>query len=85
MLSRVAENLYWISRYVERAEGLTRLLEDAHSMELEGEAQADGSGPLDNVLLMLNAREAFTALSIRRTLSSGPLPSACASPSSSIE
>ncbi len=59
MLSRVAENLYWISRYVERAEGLARLLEDAHSMELEGAARADGTGPLDNVLLMLNTRDAF--------------------------
>jgi uncharacterized alpha-E superfamily protein len=59
MLSRVAENLYWISRYVERAEGLARLLEDAHSMELEGASRMDGTGPLDNVLLMLNAREAF--------------------------
>lgn len=70
MLSRVAENLYWISRYVERAEGLARLLEDAHSMELEGEASADGSGPLDNVLLMLNARDAFG----RFWEAAGPLP-----------
>lgn len=59
MLSRVAENLYWISRYVERAEGLARLLEDAHSMELEGAARDDGTGPLDNVLLMLNARDPY--------------------------
>lgn len=59
MLSRVAENLYWISRYVERAEGLARLLEDAHSMALESEARADGAGPLDDVLLMLNAQDDF--------------------------
>lgn len=59
MLSRVAENLYWISRYVERAEGLARLLEDAHSMALESEAHADGAGPLDNVLFMLNAQDEF--------------------------
>lgn len=62
MLSRVAENLYWISRYVERAEGLARLLEDAHSMELESESRADGTGPLDNCLLMLNAQDAFARL-----------------------
>jgi uncharacterized alpha-E superfamily protein len=54
MLSRVAENLYWISRYVERAEGLARLLEDAHSMALEG-----GTDPLDHVLLMFHAAAAF--------------------------
>jgi uncharacterized alpha-E superfamily protein len=59
MLSRVAENLYWISRYVERAEGLARLLEDAFSMELEATARASGTGPLDNVLLMLTARKAY--------------------------
>jgi uncharacterized alpha-E superfamily protein len=59
MLSRVAENLYWISRYIERAEGLARLLEEAFSMELEMGSQAKGEGPLDNVLLMFNARGAF--------------------------
>jgi uncharacterized alpha-E superfamily protein len=70
MLSRVAENLYWISRYVERAENLARLLEDAHSMELEGEVQADGSGPLDDVLLMLNVRDAFATF----WAAAGPVP-----------
>jgi uncharacterized alpha-E superfamily protein len=59
MLSRVAENLYWISRYVERAEGVARLLEDGFSMELETGSQATGAGPLDNVLLMLNAQTVF--------------------------
>lgn len=59
MLSRVAENLYWISRYVERAEGLARLLEDAYSMELETGSNATETGPLDNVLLILNAHESF--------------------------
>ncbi len=59
MLSRVAENLYWIARYVERAEGLARLLEDAFSMELETATLADGVGPLENVLLMLSAREVY--------------------------
>ena len=42
MLSRVAEALYWMSRYVERAEDLTRLLAvnfnsllDAHPSEAQ--------------------------------------------------
>jgi uncharacterized alpha-E superfamily protein len=35
MLSRVAENLYWISRYVERAEAAARLLDDAYHRELD--------------------------------------------------
>jgi uncharacterized alpha-E superfamily protein len=59
MLSRVAENLYWISRYVERAEGIARLLEDAYFVELETESQSIGGGPLENVLLMLNGQAAF--------------------------
>jgi uncharacterized alpha-E superfamily protein len=59
MLSRVAENLYWISRYVERAEDLSRLLDDAFSLELEAGAHADGQRPLESVLTMLNGREAF--------------------------
>src|SRR3954468_17989438 len=44
MLSRVAENLYWISRYVERAENVARLLDDAYHLDLgAGLAGADGS------------------------------------------
>lgn len=62
MLSRVAENLYWISRYVERAGSLARLLDDAFSMELEIGTQAPGTGPLDSVLLMLNSQAAFAKL-----------------------
>ena len=60
MLSRVAENLYWISRYAERAEGLARLLEDAYSMELETGSHEKTTGPLDNVLLILNGHDKFT-------------------------
>ncbi|HVL12141.1 MAG TPA: alpha-E domain-containing protein [Gemmata sp.] len=61
MLSRVAENLYWISRYVERAEGLARLLADAFSTELEAGARLDGCGPIDNILQILGARAAYEA------------------------
>ena len=35
MLSRVAENLYWISRYVERAENIARLLDVGFHLELD--------------------------------------------------
>jgi uncharacterized alpha-E superfamily protein len=62
MLSRVAENLYWISRYVERAEGMARLLEDAFSKELETGSQNSGTGPLDNILMMFNAQSIFGKL-----------------------
>ncbi len=45
MLSRVAENLYWISRYVERAEAAARLLDDAYHRELDAGLIGDGSAP----------------------------------------
>ena len=34
MLSRVASNLYWMSRYVERAENTARVLDVAWRMSL---------------------------------------------------
>ena len=34
MLSRTAENLYWISRYMERAETMARLLDVGYRMSL---------------------------------------------------
>ena len=41
MLSRVADNLYWMNRYVERAEGVTRLVEVKRDTNLEAEAKSD--------------------------------------------
>ena len=41
MLSRVAEQLYWIFRYVERAENLARFLEVSQSMALDTPMNAD--------------------------------------------
>ncbi|MFS6819222.1 alpha-E domain-containing protein [Synechococcus lacustris Tous-12m] len=38
MLSRVAEQLYWIFRYVERAENLARFLDVSMSMALDSPA-----------------------------------------------
>src|SRR5262245_6943610 len=60
MLSRVAENLYWIGRYVERAENVARLLIDAFQLGLEAGGLADdGPRPLDGVLAILNCGPAF--------------------------
>src|SRR4051794_10990640 len=71
MLSRVAENLYWIARYVERAAGLARLLEHAYSLELEAGAVGE-TRPLDNALDMLDARAAFDGY--RGARADGPAP-----------
>ena len=66
MLSRVAENLYWVGRYVERAENVARLLDVGFDLELD----AAGSGavleggepaPVERVLTILACREAFEA------------------------
>ena len=35
MLSRVADNLYWMSRYIERAEGMARMIQVHQSLALE--------------------------------------------------
>src|SRR5947207_2333537 len=39
MLSRVAESLYWTSRYIERAEDITRLLDVNFHALLEGPSE----------------------------------------------
>jgi uncharacterized alpha-E superfamily protein len=56
MLSRVAENLYWISRYVERADNVVRLVADAFQMELEiGKSWKQGPRPLEQVVSIIGA------------------------------
>ena len=46
MLSQVADNLYWMSRYVERAEGVTRLVEVNRDTDLESYANGNEEGLL---------------------------------------
>ncbi|MFO0910484.1 MAG: alpha-E domain-containing protein [Isosphaeraceae bacterium] len=62
MLSRVAENLYWMSRYVERAENVARLLDVGFHLELDAASVtrvAGELGPTESVLTILACREAF--------------------------
>jgi uncharacterized alpha-E superfamily protein len=62
MLSRVAENLYWISRNIERAENLARLLGVGFDLELDAAGLAhdgQGHGPIERVLTILACRDAF--------------------------
>ena len=57
LLSRVAESLYWINRYLERAENISRFVEVSESMALDcppGSAEpwlplVDASGDRDTV------------------------------------
>ena len=62
MLSRVAENLYWISRYIERAENVARLLDVGFHLELDASGLSGdlgGQSPIESVLTILSCREAF--------------------------
>jgi uncharacterized alpha-E superfamily protein len=62
MLSRVAENLYWISRYIERAENVARLLDVGFHLELDASGLAgdiSGHSPIESVLSILACREGF--------------------------
>src|SRR5579885_1130264 len=61
MLTRVAENLYWIGRYVERAENLASLLDDALDLALDAAVLdgGNGPGPLDGLLSVLAVRDDF--------------------------
>ena len=61
MLSRVAENLFWMSRYLERAENVARLLDIGLYLELDaGDQPGDGgSAPVEIALNILACREAF--------------------------
>ena len=64
MLSRVAENLYWISRYVERAENVARLLDVGFHLELDASGltgDVAGQGPIESVLTILGCRGDFEA------------------------
>jgi uncharacterized alpha-E superfamily protein len=61
MLSRVAENLYWMSRYVERAENVARLLDDGFQFELDAGLTDDdnATGPIESILTILSCRADF--------------------------
>ena len=55
MLSRVADSLYWMSRYLERAERTARLIDVNLALALEG-ASADQGQRWDRVCDALPAR-----------------------------
>jgi uncharacterized alpha-E superfamily protein len=62
MLSRVAENLYWISRYVERAENVARLLDVGFHLELDASGlsgDVSGQAPIESILTILACGDSF--------------------------
>ena len=55
MLGRSAQNLFWLSRYVERAENMARLLEVGYRMSLTSRREG---GTSEHLISMLQAAEA---------------------------
>src|SRR5213592_4280989 len=64
MLSRVAESLYWMSRYIERAENNARIAEVNLQMllDLTNQQEADPNQQWDPIISSLEENELFTSL-----------------------
>ncbi|RUT31242.1 alpha-E domain-containing protein [Arsenicitalea aurantiaca] len=61
MLGRTAANLFWLSRYVERAENMARLLEVGYRMSLTARREGGASEHLVSMLQAAEMDEAFNA------------------------
>ncbi|MDG3003149.1 alpha-E domain-containing protein [Paludisphaera mucosa] len=60
MLSRVAESLYWMGRYIERAENVARLLDIGLFIELDADlGGGERFSPVEIALTILACRDAF--------------------------
>jgi uncharacterized alpha-E superfamily protein len=59
MLSRVASHLYWLSRYLERAENMARILDVGHSLALLSGASDDSAAT--ELLVITDTLDAFRA------------------------
>jgi uncharacterized alpha-E superfamily protein len=61
MLSRTAENLYWMGRYMERAENMARILDVSHRAALQRPGPAASEGDWEAVLDILGHGPKFAA------------------------
>ena len=61
MLSRTADHLYWMSRYIERAESLARLVDAHYRMSLLPHSPESLSESLISTMTALHLREAYQA------------------------
>ena len=75
MLSRTADDLYWLARYVERAEYLARILEAAHRVTALPLAYAGASNEWESAVATAGCVDAFAALYPGHAFEKiGPLP-----------
>lgn len=61
MLSRIADNLYWMARYMERAENTARMLDIAHRMSLMPTGVLEPSQEWDAPLLITGTHQSYFA------------------------
>ena len=59
MLSRVAENLYWLGRHLERAENVARMARADHEASLESRRLTTTASAWDGLLSATGAEEAY--------------------------
>jgi uncharacterized alpha-E superfamily protein len=57
MLSRVASHLYWLSRYMERAENMARILDVGQSLALLAQSQDDAETALEPLVITDHLKE----------------------------
>ena len=62
MLSRVADSIYWMARYMERAENLARLLNANQSLMLDAGAQQEGADFWGPILMATGDEEGYHRL-----------------------
>ncbi len=61
MLGRTAQNLFWLSRYIERAENMARMLEVGYRMSLTSRREGGASESLVSMMRAAEVDEAFDA------------------------
>ncbi|WP_421760817.1 alpha-E domain-containing protein [Devosia sp.] len=59
MLGRTAQNLFWLSRYIERAENMARMFEVGYRMSLTSRREGGASEHLVSMLRAAEAEEGF--------------------------
>src|ERR1700674_3608971 len=59
MLSRTADHMYWMSRYIERAESLARLVDAHYRMSLLPHAGATLAQYLSSTIIALQMEQAY--------------------------
>jgi uncharacterized alpha-E superfamily protein len=59
MLGRTAQNLFWLSRYIERAENMARLLEAGYRMSLTSHREGGAAEHLVSMMQAAEVDEAF--------------------------